>query len=230
MAEGSDSRRLVARPRRYGWAVFVVLVGIWGFVELADDVLGGETLAFDRAMFLKMRNASDPSDPLGPKWVEELFRDFTALGGVGVLVLVTLAAAGFLAMERKLGSVILLLGAVGGGVLLVTLLKMGFDRPRPDLVAHRVYAHMSSFPSGHSKLSAVTYLTLGGLLARVHPRRWVRTYLLLLAALLTFLVGISRVYLGVHWPTDVLAGWTAGASWALLCWLLAGWIQRRTER
>jgi len=129
VAEGFDRRRLVARPRRYRLAVFVVLVGISGFVELADEVLGGGTLAFDRAMLLKMRNASDPSDPLGPKWVEELFRDFTALGGVGVLALVTLAAAGFLTIERKLGSVILLLGAVGGGVLLVSLLKMGFDRP-----------------------------------------------------------------------------------------------------
>jgi undecaprenyl-diphosphatase len=229
VSDGSDRRSLVAWSGRYGPAILVILVGIWIFIELADEVLEGGTLAFDRAMLLKMRNPCDPSDPLGPKWVEELFRDFTALGSAGVLTLVTLAAAGFLAMERRLSSVILLLVAVGGGVLLVSLLKLGFDRPRPDLVAHGAYVQMSSFPSGHSKLSAVAYLTLGGLLTRMHPRPWVRIYLLFLAMLLTFLVGISRVYLGVHWPTDVLAGWTAGAAWALLCWLMAGWLQRRDE-
>jgi len=228
-AQRSDTRGFVAWCGRYGPAILVILVGTWIFIELADEVLEGGTLAFDRAILLEMRNPCNPSDPLGPKWVEELFRDFTALGSAGVLTLVTLAAAGFLAMERRVGSVVLLLVAVGGGVLLVSLLKLGFDRPRPDLVAHGAYVHMSSFPSGHSKMSAVAYLTLGGLLTRMHPRPWVRTYLLFLAMLLTFLVGISRVYLGVHWPTDVLAGWTAGAAWALLCWLLAGWFQRRDK-
>lgn len=227
--QGSDSRGFAAWCGRYGPAVLVILVGIGIFLELADEVLDGGTLAFDRVMLLKMRNPCDPSDPLGPKWVEELFRDFTALGSAGVLALVTLAAAGFLTMERRFGAVILLLVAVGGGVLVVSLLKLGFDRPRPDLVAHGAYVHMSSFPSGHSKLSAVAYLTLGGLLTRMHPLPWVRTYLLLLAMLLTFLVGVSRVYLGVHWPTDVLAGWAVGAVWALLCWLLAGWFQGSDE-
>ncbi len=211
---------------RYGLAVFVFLLGVWAFAELADEVLEGETHAFDRALLLKMRNPSDPSDALGPKWFEELFRDFTALGGAGVLVLVTLAAAGFLALERKFASVVLLLVAVGGGVLLVTLLKLGFDRPRPDLVAHGVDSYLASFPSGHSKLSAVTYLTLGGLLARRYQRAGVRAYLILLAMVLTFIVGISRVYLGVHWPTDVLAGWAAGGAWALLCWLVAGKLKK----
>lgn len=216
-------------PAQYWLALLVVLISLWVFVELSDEVLEGKTYAFDRSILLKLRTPSDPSDPLGPGWVEELFRDFTALGGPGVLTLVTLAAAGFLAMERRVGSVILLLVAVGGGVLLVSLLKLGFDRPRPDLVAHGVYTHMSSFPSGHSKLSAVTYLTLGGLLSRMQARPWLKTYLFLLAMLLTFLVGISRVYLGVHWPTDVLAGWTVGGAWALLCWLFAGWLQLSTE-
>jgi undecaprenyl-diphosphatase len=191
----SDTRGFVAWCGRYGPAILVILIGIWIFIELADEVLDGGTLAFDRAVLLKMRNPCDPSDPLGPKWVEELFRDFTALGSAGVLTLVTLVVAGFLAMEWRFGSVILLLVAVGGGVFLVSLLKLGFDRPRPDLVAHGAYVHLSSFPSGHSKLSAVVYLTLGGLLTRMHPRPWVRTYLLLLAMLLTYLVGINRVYL-----------------------------------
>jgi len=207
----------------------MVLVALSVFAWLADEVLEGENHAFDSLLLLKFRNPSDLSDPLGPKWIEELFRDFTSLGGPGVLTLVTLAAVGFLALERKFTYVVLLLGAVGGGVFLVSLLKLGFDRPRPDLVAHGAHAYMSSFPSGHSKLSAVTYLTIGGLLARLSPRPWMRTYMFLLAMMLTFLVGISRVYLGVHWPTDVLAGWAVGAAWALFCWLLAGWIQRHSQ-
>ena len=108
-----------------------------------------------------------------------------------------------------------LLVAVGGGVLLSTLLKIGFDRPRPDLVPHGAVVY-ASFPSGHAMLSAVVYLTLGALLARVQPRRLLKLYLLGLAILLTVAVGISRVYLGVHWPTDVVAGWASAPLGAAL--------------
>jgi undecaprenyl-diphosphatase len=104
-------------------------------------------------------------------------------------------------------------------MLLSNLLKDLFHRARPALVPHESYVFNSSFPSGHSMLSAVAYLTMGALLARAQTRRRLRAYLLLTAGLLTFLVGVSRVYLGVHWPTDVLAGWTAGVTWAI-CWFL----------
>jgi len=205
----------------------LVLGSIWVFAKLAGEVMEGETHAFDEKVLLAMRNPADRSDPLGPHWVEELGRDFTALGGVGVLTLITLSVAGFLVLQRKLGAALLVLVAIGGGLLLSTLLKLGFDRPRPDLVPHGSYVYTASFPSGHSMLSAATYLTLGALLARVQPRRRLKAYLLMLATLLTLVVGISRIYLGVHWPTDVLAGWTAGAAWALLCWLVARWLQQR---
>jgi undecaprenyl-diphosphatase len=76
-------------------------------------------------------------------------------------------------------------------------------------------------------MSAAIYLSLGALLARSHERKRLKAYFLLIAALLSFLVGITRVYLGVHWPSDVLAGWTAGAVWALVCWLSARWLQGR---
>lgn len=205
----------------------LVLGSIWVFAMLANEVVEGETHAFDEKVLLAMRNPADRTDPLGPHWAEELGRDFTALGGVGVLTLITMSAAGFLVLQRKLGAALLVLVAIGGGLLLSTLLKLGFDRPRPDLVPHGSYVYTASFPSGHSMLSAATYLTLGALLARVQPRRRLKAYLLMLATLLTLLVGISRIYLGVHWPTDVLAGWTAGAAWALLCWLVARWLQQR---
>ena len=118
-------------------------------------------------------------------------------------------------------------GSVLGGVAVSTVLKDVLQRPRPDLVPYSVYVSGASFPSGHSMMSAVTYLTLGALLARSHERKRLKVYFLLVAIFLTFAVGVTRVYLGVHWPTDVLAGWTAGAVWALLCWLAARWLQSR---
>jgi undecaprenyl-diphosphatase len=218
---------------QYEAAALVVLAlaagAVWVFMELAGDVSEGETHAFDQAILLALRNPSDLSDPLGPRWVEEAVRDITALGGTGILMLLTLGVVGYLVLSRRYTMALLVLVAIGGGSLLSTLLKQGFDRPRPDLVPHITDVRSASFPSGHSMLAAVTYLTLGALLARIQPKRRLKAYLLLFAALLAFAVGVSRVYLGVHWPTDVLAGWAAGAVWALLCWLVARWLQRRGQ-
>jgi len=130
-------------------------------------------------------------------------------------------------LSRRRAAALLVLVAVAGGMLLSTLLKLGFERPRPDLVPHAVEVYTASFPSGHAMLSAVTWLTLGALLMRVEPRRRVKAFVLAMAVLTTLLVGASRIYLGVHWPTDVLAGWCIGAAWALICWLAALWLQRR---
>ena len=207
--------------------VVAVAAGVWFFAELADEVRDGDALPFDQAVLLAMRNPQDLSDSVGPRWVEEIGRDLTALGGVALLTFLTLAAAGYLLLERKRHAAVFLLVAVTGGVLLSLALKGSFARPRPDLVPHGSYVFTTSFPSGHSMMSAITYLTLGALLARTHPHPRIRAYVLMLAVLMTFAVGVSRVYLGVHWPTDVLAGWAAGATWALLCWLAARWLQRR---
>jgi undecaprenyl-diphosphatase len=154
-------------------------------------------------------------------------RDVTALGSLGVLAFVGLAAAGFLLLQGNGRTAALVVVAVGGGMLVSTLTKLGFDRPRPDLVPHGAVVYTASFPSGHAMLAAVTYLTLGALLARVQPQLRLKLYLIGLATALTVLIGVSRVYLGVHWPTDVLAGWTLGAAWALACWAVALWLQAR---
>jgi undecaprenyl-diphosphatase len=222
---------LISRLGRNELALLAALVfisaGLWGFVELADDVGEGDTAAFDRALLLALRHPTDRSDPLGPLWFEELMRDFTALGGIGVLTFLTLAVGGYLLLIRRMRLALLVTVAVFGGLLLSDALKQWFERPRPDLVPHAVDVYTASFPSGHSMMSATAYLTLAALLARVQPRWRIKAYLLLMAIFLTLLVGISRVYLGVHWPTDVLGGWTLGAVWALCCWLVARWLQRR---
>jgi len=159
--------------------------------------------------------------------VQEAARDITSLGGIVVLGLITGIAAGFLALDGKTRMALFACASVAGGVVASSLLKDIFQRARPEIVPHIVYAANTSFPSGHSMMSAVTYLTLGALLARSHEKKALKVYFLLLAVLLTFMVGVSRLYLGVHWPTDVLAGWIAGAVWALLCWLAARWLQNR---
>lgn len=205
-----------------------VIAGLlFAFLSLAGEVMEGETLAFDRALLLALRSAADPSQPAGPYWLGRAARDITSLGSVTILSLITAAALGFLLILGKRGSALLVLVSVGGGMTLSSLLKAGFDRARPDLVPHGDIVVTASFPSGHSMLSAVVYLTLGALLARFVPRLRLKAYFLVLAMLLTLAIGASRVYLGVHWPTDVLAGWTLGAAWASLCWLAAQWLQQR---
>jgi len=222
---------LVNQVRDQGWWLLGALLLIGGalqaFAELADEIEDGETHAFDRRVMLAMREPGSPSDPLGPPWIEFVARDITALGGTAVLVLLTLAALGFLLLNRRWGAAIFLGLSMVGGTLLSNALKSIFDRPRPDLVPHAVEVSSASFPSGHAMLSAVAYLTLGALVAETLPERRFRIYLLLWAVLLTLLVGTTRVYLGVHWPTDVLAGWCIGAAWALACASVAYWMQRR---
>jgi len=207
--------------------VLVVVAGTWGFIALVDLVFEGSTQSFDENVLRSLRRPDNPALPIGPEWVAEAARDLTALGGVVVLLLATLAVAGFLFLDRKFAAMGFLLTAVVSGLILSSLLKAGFARPRPDVVPHLSHVYTSSFPSGHSMMSAIVYLTLGAVLARMVARRQLKLYFLAVALLLTFLVGVSRVYMGVHYPTDVLGGWTAGLAWATLCWLVARRLQRR---
>ena len=224
-------RRIIDWLGGHGGVVLLIVAiaigGVWGFIELADEVSEGETQQFDQWAVRALRNHDDPDDPVGPRWLEEAGRDVTALGGVTTLSLFTLGVCGYLLIAGKPHAAGFVLIAVVGGQLVSTALKMSFDRARPDVVKHLSHVYTSSFPSGHAMMSAVVYLTLGSLLMRFAARRRLKLYYLLAALFLTFLVGVSRVYMGVHYPTDVLAGWTAGAVWAMLCWLAARALQRR---
>ena len=191
---------------------------LWAFIGLAEEMAEGELQGFDRWALMLLRNPADASDPLGPGAVETAMRDITALGGVTVLTLLTVAVVVALYLRRKRASALFLLVAVLGGQVLSHVTKLAFDRPRPDLVPHGVEVLTASFPSGHSMMATTTYLTLAVLVARVEPRKPLKLFYIALAAVVSAAVGISRVYLGVHWPSDVLAGWTLGAAWALACW------------
>jgi len=197
---------------------------------LAGLVAGhsGDRLAgMDRALYLLFRDATDPGLPLGPAWLREAVRDLTALGSTLVLGIVTATAALFLLLLRRQAEVLLLLAAVLGGQVLISLLKLAFARPRPDLAPHAAEVFTASFPSGHAGVSAATYLTLALVLrATASPR--LAGPGLLLAGLMIVGIGASRLYLGVHWPSDILAGWCLGTAWALSCWAGYAAMLRRT--
>jgi undecaprenyl-diphosphatase len=213
------------------WRVLALLALVggaaWLFVVLAGEVMEGETRAFDRWVLLSLRQPADLANPVGPPWLEESMRDISALGSNVVLALMTTMVCGFLLIVRRRREMILLIVAVTTGTILCSLLKIGFDRPRPDLVPYATQVFTRSFPSGHSMMAAVVYLTLAAIVSRGQTARPIRIYMLSVAVVLSVLIGTSRIYLGVHWPTDVLGGWAVGAGWALLCWAIALWLERR---
>lgn len=216
-------RRQIDRIRGIETKMLVRVLAVAGlllaFGLIAEAAMGQVVPAFDRSLILWFRNPADLSDPIGPVWLEEGARDLTALGSFAVLGILLFSVTSFLFLTGRRDAARVMLVAVIGGVALNSLLKLGFARPRPDLVAPTARIFTPSFPSGHAALSAITYLTIAALLSRTTQSRTLRLYVMFLAILLTFMVGVSRVYLGVHYPTDVLAGWCIGAAWALICWV-----------
>jgi undecaprenyl-diphosphatase len=227
VVERPMNRLLTRIDRRIliGFLAFV-LVAV-GFLKFAGEVGEGETAGFDRWLLEALRVPGHPELPIGPHWLAQAMTDITALGGYTVLSLLVLLTTGYLVAAGKSRNAGFMLAAIVSGVVLGILLKAIFVRPRPDIVDHLVSVATPSFPSGHAMNSAIIYLTLGALLARAQTRRRVRAYIVAAAVLLTFVVGCSRVFLGVHWPTDVAAGWVVGTAWALLCSMLVGTFQRR---
>ncbi|WP_375465224.1 phosphatase PAP2 family protein [uncultured Methylobacterium sp.] len=211
-------------------AALIAVSGLgYGFLALAHEVGEGSTEALDRKILLALRNPADLADPIGPRWLEETMRDITGLGSVFTIVFLTAAVAAYLMLTGKRRVGWFVIGAVGGGELVSTALKAVYHRPRPDLVPHGMEVFTASFPSGHAMMSTIAYLTLATLLARIERRRRVKALVLGLGVTMSLLIGLSRVYLGVHWPSDVVAGWCVGAAWAALCWFTALQLQRRGE-
>jgi undecaprenyl-diphosphatase len=224
---GTGARWLARQEAVVLVAVLGVVLALYGFVRIAEELGEGELGHVDEWFLRLLRVPGHPHIPIGPTWLMEAAQDITVLGGRTMLLAVTVFAIGYLALERKYGAMWLVVVSTGGGGLLSAVMKQLFGRHRPDIVPHLVAVTSPSFPSGHSMLAAILYLTLGALLARFAARRRTRVYMLTVALFVTFAVGSSRVYLGVHYPTDVLAGWCAGLVWALICWLVARYLQKR---
>ncbi|GAA3114907.1 phosphatase PAP2 family protein [Rhizobium viscosum] len=195
--------------------------GLFLLQRLTSEVLEGETLGFDQTILLWLRQPGDLGQPIGPGWLVHAMGDITSLGGVTVLTILTLLATAYLLLDRKTVIAVFLFLSVLSGWLASTGLKIIVARARPDVVPHLVDVNDLSFPSGHAMVSAVTYLTLGALLARTQRFRATRIFVMAAGIFLAVIIGLSRIYLGVHYPTDVVAGWVAGSLWALGCWLIS---------
>lgn len=185
------------------------------FIKVTEEVVEGDTGKIDLLIIMWLRTAGNPTDPLGPRWFEDYARDITALGSPPVLGLFVLICVIFLLLSDKRRLSIYMLITAGCGTLVVTALKEIYDRPRPQLMPDHVFVYAASFPSAHAMVSAVVYLTLGTLIARLTPNTLLKLYIMSVAVILTGMIGLSRIYLGVHWPSDVLAGWAVGAAWVL---------------
>lgn len=208
-------------------AALVLGFGAMAVAEIAEEVFEGEFRAWDERILLWLRAGTDGKDPIGPRWLEESVRDITALGSTVVIGwTVASAAVALLLVGDRRGAGYLLL-TIGTGTLLTFVLKHGIDRPRPDLVASHAEVFTRSFPSGHAATSALAYLTLGALAATHLQRRRLQVYVLLMAGFAAFCIGASRLYLGVHWPSDVLAGWVIGVCWAAASVSLAVVLRQR---
>lgn len=203
--------------RRHAHAAILLLVSaisLFLFAELTEEVLERDTEAFDRAVLLSLRDPADVHSPIGPQWLTKVLIDISSLGDVTILTLVTVASLGFLLLARRYRYFVAVLLLVPSGTMIMLLLKTLIQRQRPDIVPHLVVVTRESFPSGHSMLAAIVYLTLGGLLVLAMRERRLKGYVLFCFAALTLAIGLSRIYLGVHYPTDVAAGWLAGIAWA----------------
>lgn len=191
--------------------IVLSLAMVVGFAALAREVMRGRTEPLDRAILLWVDAQAHPK-------LTVVAHEVTALGaGLTVWMIVGLASLFLWEHRRRYSVALLWVAAVGAGLVNWTL-KSVFERPRPDVFEWRTpHAGHWSFPSGHSMTSMVVYLTLAFLIARSDLSPVLRRLTFAVAALVILLVGLSRVYLGVHYPTDVVAGYLAGFIWACSC-------------
>lgn len=226
--------RLLALARRTETRALLIWVcGIgaaWAFLSLADEVSEGETSALDRRLLLMLRQPGAPDDPIGPRWLEESLRDVTALGGFTFLTLLTILSILAFRLHGRRRQAWVMAATVIAAQISSEALKALYDRPRPMLVPHGSLVYSQSFPSGHSTVAAAAFLTLATLIASLEPRRAFKVMTYLTASVIIVAVGFSRIYLGVHWPTDVLAGWCLGSAWAFVAWVAISLLRRQDAR
>jgi undecaprenyl-diphosphatase len=205
-------------------ALFAIVIGTLGFILIAGFVNGGSTDYFDLRVLRSLRNCNDITRPRGPEWLFEFMRDITSLGGSTVVFLITFFVIGYFILQKQYNMMVLVLVAVIGGALIDLELKEIFSRVRPQIFSGFIPEKSFGFPSGHSMMATIIYLSLAALIAHLQVRRRDKIYIISVAVFLSFMIGISRIYLGVHYPTDVLGGWSLGLAWAAFCWFVAWYI------
>ena len=222
---------LTHRSARWLWPLLVLAgAGALGFaILLMDEINDGRVLKLDSVLLLALRRPGHLDVPIGPAWLEQSAIDLSALGGFTLQWLLGGAALGFLVHVRRRAEAAWLGFSLAGASALDTIFKLSLNRPRPELVPHLAHVSNASFPSGHAMISAAIYLTLGAMLAEAQPRASTRAYLMSFAGILVFLIGVSRIYLGVHWPSDVMAGWCLGSVWALIAFAANRVFRRRAS-
>lgn len=208
-------------------ALGILAGGVAVFADVAEDFNEDEARSFDMNVLAALHPGPDLADPVGPAWLDRAAQDFSAFGSLAIICTIALVMVGFLLMQKRAVQAGMLVLALGGGLLLSETMKGIFERTRPPEIYHMAGALNASFPSGHALLSTVFYLTLGAMLARLLQRRRNKVYAISVAITVALLVGFTRVYLGVHWASDVLAGWALGATWAMVCWLIGWAVEKR---
>ena len=206
--------------------LFILVTALLVFTYVAKEVVSGESKGFDEMTLNYLRHDGKIMED-EQTWLTGMMIDITALGGTTIIFMITAAVVFYLLIQKQYEFMWLILIATIGGAILSFGLKELFVRERPPLIYHLLTVKSLSFPSGHAMMSSVVYLTQGALLAKVQSNKNLRVYILLVAIILVFLIGISRIYFGVHYPTDVLAGWSVGLAWASLCWLAVKYLQKR---
>jgi undecaprenyl-diphosphatase len=221
---------LLRREQRLLALFLAVAALVFTALKLAGEMLDGDTLSLDRMVLTALRQPGDLGTPIGPAWLPATMIDVTALGGTTNLTLVSVLAIAFMLLLGRYRHAVYMAAATGGGAIFGSMLKSHFARARPEVVPHLLEVHSLSFPSGHALNSAIVYLTLAILIAREFEQRRLRIFVVGAAALLVLLIGFTRPYLGVHFPSDVLAGWMLGASWALAMGIVADLLHRFLRR
>jgi undecaprenyl-diphosphatase len=206
-----EGLRTLLKPLAAGLVVVLLLLG---FALIAGEVIEGDTRGIDLRLLHKALQIREAYP-----WFAPVMRDLSGLGSTVALTLFTVATAGYLLLMSARITALLVVASTVSCAALIDLLKLSFNRLRPDAAFADYVASGMSFPSGHASMSAAVFLTLGVLTATTRGRLSERFYILAVAAVMVLLIGASRVALGVHWATDVLAGWAVGAAWAM-AWLL----------
>lgn len=207
-------------------ALLAVIGGlVFAFIKIGRAVSGNETSGFDETILLALRDA--PDDPIGPPSLTAAVMHISALGSGAVTGLIVLITTLFFVVSKHYRYALLMIACSLGTLAGMALLKDFYERERPTVVTHIDPPGGHSFPSGHSMISAALYMTLAVLIARTLQTRRQRVFVVAMGAIMMMLIGLTRLYLGVHYPTDVLAGWTAGLLWALVCGLLVERIGKR---